>query len=286
VDTFQLNPYVIAPMTTNLHAADTPLDLKPGEWVEVRGLTEILATLDPRGRLSALSFMPEMERYCGRRFRVSRRADKACDRVLKSGNRRMVNAVHLEDLRCDGADHDGCGAACLIFWKETWLKRVEGPGSVASPAGVERAAVGAKIDAAGLRQATRASEGDGTPESVVWSCQATTMYEATSAFARWDVSQFVRDVRAGHVKARTVVWWGITKALNRIRLVPKMWRLVETTRGPFRVPFIGGTLTKTPRELLNLLPGEWVEVKSYEEILATLDKKGKNRGMTFDSEMV
>jgi hypothetical protein len=27
-------------------------------------------------------------------------------------------------------------------------------------------------------------------------------------------------------------------------------------------------------------------VKSHEEILATLDKKGKNRGMTFDSEMV
>ena len=95
-----------------LDPLDTPLDLKPGEWVEVRDLAEILATLDERGRLSELSFMPEMERYCGRRFRVSRRADKACDRVRKSGNRRLVHAVHLEDLRCDGADHGGCGAAC------------------------------------------------------------------------------------------------------------------------------------------------------------------------------
>src|SRR4029077_7857908 len=77
----------VIPMPANLHSADAPLDLKPGEWVEVRGLTEILATLDEQGRLSALSFMPEMERFCGRRFRVSRRADKACDRVRKSGNR-------------------------------------------------------------------------------------------------------------------------------------------------------------------------------------------------------
>lgn len=273
-------------MTDNLQPADLPLDLKPGEWIEVRSLTEILATLDQQGRLSALSFMPEMERYCGRRFRVSRRADKACDRVRKSGNRRMVNAVHLEDLRCDGANHGGCGAACLIFWKEAWLRRSEGPGPAAAPNGEARAGGVARIDAAGLRRATRTSEGDGTPESVVWSCQATTMYDATRAFAKWDVWQFVRDVRAGHVKVRTVAWWAVTKALNRIRLLPKMWRLVETIRGPFRVPFIGGTLAKTPRELLSLVPGEWVVVKSHEEILATLDKKGKNRGMTFDSEMV
>jgi hypothetical protein len=191
----------------------------------------------------------------------------------------MVNAVHLEDLRCDGASHDGCGAACLIFWKEAWLSRANGPKTEAAPAG-------GTIDAQVLTLAARSSEGDGAPESVVWSCQATTMYDATSPFARWDVAQFVRDVRAGHVKARTVVWWAITKALNRIRLIPKMWRIVETLRGPFRVPFIGGTLTKTPREQLDLQPGEWVEVKSYREILATLDKKGKNRGMTFDSEMV
>jgi len=273
-------------MTTNLHPADVPLDLMPGEWVEVRGLADILATLDARGRLSELSFMPEMAQYCGRRFRVSRRADKACDRVQKSGNRRMKHAVHLEDLRCDGGSHDGCGAACLIFWKEAWLVRAAGPGApIVIPVG-SLGTASATVDMDGLIRATKASPGDGTPESIVWSCQATTMYDATSAFAKWDVAQFARDLRAGHVKARTVFWWGITKALNRIRLFPMMWRLVETVRGPFRVPFIGGTLTKTPRETLDLQAGDWVIVKGYEEILATLDKKGKNRGMTFDSEMV
>src|SRR5580765_8464837 len=121
-------------MTTKRHPADTPLALMPGDWVEVRTLAEILATLDARGRLSGLSFMPEMERYCGRRFRVSRRADKACDRIQKSGNRRLVNAVHLEDLRCDGASHDGCGAACLFFWKEAWLLPANGPTVATGPA--------------------------------------------------------------------------------------------------------------------------------------------------------
>jgi hypothetical protein len=39
-------------------------------------------------------------------------------------------------------------------------------------------------------------------------------------------------------------------------------------------------------ELLNLQPGELVEVRSKEEIMATLDKDQKNRGLWFDSEML
>jgi hypothetical protein len=49
--------------------------------------------------------------------------------------------------------------------------------------------------------------------------------------------------------------------------------------------FVSGALEgKTPKELLNLQPGEWVEIKSKEEILATLDKTGHNRGLRFDVE--
>jgi len=85
------------------------------------------------------------------------------------------------------------------------------------------------------------------------------MYEATSAFSRWNVSQFARDVRAGHVTTGKVAWWGITKALNRIRLLPKMWRVVESSRGPFRVPFIGGTLRLAiPAIILGFLLGIFV----------------------------
>jgi hypothetical protein len=38
-------------------------------------------------------------------------------------------------------------------------------------------------------------------------------------------------------------------------------------------------------ELLSLQPGEWVEVKSLEEIAQTLDANGKNRGLAFLKEM-
>ena len=68
--------------------------------------------------------MPQMFRYCGQRFQVYKRAHKTCDTV--SGQYvglRLSHAVHL-DLRCDGQAYGGCQAACLIFWKEAWLKRV------------------------------------------------------------------------------------------------------------------------------------------------------------------
>ncbi|HEY3838190.1 MAG TPA: hypothetical protein VGL72_16535 [Bryobacteraceae bacterium] len=41
-----------------------------------------------------------------------------------------------------------------------------------------------------------------------------------------------------------------------------------------------------PEEMLGLQPGEWVEVKSGPEILATLDSRSKNRGLLFTAEMM
>ena len=42
----------------------------------------------------------------------------------------------------------------------------------------------------------------------------------------------------------------------------------------------------TPRHDLDLRPGDLVRVKRYEEILATLDTTGFNRGLRFDAELV
>jgi hypothetical protein len=47
-----------------------------------------------------------------------------------------------------------------------------------------------------------------------------------------------------------------------------------------------GYLTKTPAAALNLQPGELVEIKSLEEIVETLDLKGKNRGLSFEPDMI
>ncbi len=101
-------------------------NLRAGDWVEVRSKEEILGTLDKRGELGALPFMPEMFQYCGRRFQVFKRAHKTCDPPNGLAARRMASGVHLASVRCDGMAHGGCQAGCLIFWKEAWLKRVAG----------------------------------------------------------------------------------------------------------------------------------------------------------------
>ena len=44
--------------------------LHVGEWVEVRSKEEILKTLDHKGQLNGLPFMPQMFHYCGRRFKI------------------------------------------------------------------------------------------------------------------------------------------------------------------------------------------------------------------------
>ena len=73
--------------------------------------------------------MLEMFAFCGRRFRVSKRAHRTCDTIndICDKGRRMNRVVHLEGVRCDGAAPGGCHALCLIFWKEAWLKPVAGP---------------------------------------------------------------------------------------------------------------------------------------------------------------
>src|SRR6267143_5235805 len=100
----------------------TSLKLRASEWVEVRSKEEILKTLDKQGQLEGLPFMPQMFQYCGKRFQVFKRAHKTCDTVFPIRGRKMANAVHLE-TRCDGQAYGGCQAACLIFWKDAWLRR-------------------------------------------------------------------------------------------------------------------------------------------------------------------
>src|SRR5262245_4619897 len=108
------------------------LNLRAGEWVEVRSKEEILKTLDRQGQMEGLPFMPQMFQYCGNRFQVFKRAHKTCDTVFPIRGRRMANAVHLE-TRCDGKAYGGCQAGCLIFWKEAWLKRANNEESSIEP---------------------------------------------------------------------------------------------------------------------------------------------------------
>src|SRR5436305_4095262 len=202
----------------------TSLDLKVGDVVEVRSEAEILATLDGNGELESLPFMPEMLKYCGQRLTVDKVAHKLCDTLTRSGIRRMDNAVHLSAVRCDGGGHGGCQAACLIYWKHAWLRKVDPAEGGAAPAATSPDA--ARLLPLLTIASRRPPAEDGTER---YRCQATELLRAApQALPFRDLGQFVEDVRTGNVG----VFWSIRAFLvgvyNRLqhlsarRLPPKL----------------------------------------------------------------
>lgn len=267
------------------------LKLRADDTVEVLSKEEILATLDQNGALDGLPFMPEMLKYCGRRLTVFKRADKTCDTIEKTGGRRMHGAVHLDGVRCDGSAHGGCEASCLIFWKETWLKRVGDAAGTDSVASNTSAAV---CTEAGLARAAcphTVSVGDDVEP--VYRCQVTQLLEATEPLAWWDVRQYVRDLASGNVTfgrmLKSFAFAGFHTLLNTgigYRALLALYNGFQSWRGKPRYPYLKGSQSKTPTGVLDLKPGELVRVKSYEDILATLNARNRNQGLYFDGEMV
>ena len=181
--------------------------LAAGDWVEVRSKEEILRSLDG-GTLDGLPFMPQMFDYCGQRFRVFRRAHKTCDTVNKTGGRRMEATVHLEGIRCDGEAYGGCGAACLIFWKEAWLKPIPGPHRARRGRPL-RGAAGQRSTEDDVWAGTRAA--GSTEDDPTYRCQATALPAATAPLPWWDVRQYVEDYTSGNVGPRS--WPGLAYVL-------------------------------------------------------------------------
>jgi hypothetical protein len=260
----------------------TVLNLRVGELVQVKLAEEIVATLDERGEFESLPFMPEMRRFCGKRFRVYRRADKACDTIDWSTLRRMENAVHLAQLRCDGSAHGGCQAGCLLFWKEAWLERVP------AEAGRERVlpdASEALLLAVLEPNTTKGVENGET----VYSCQATELKRATpSEVPWWQPAQYIQDIRSGNATVGRVIRGLLVGFFNKLqqantRFLPRFTLI----HGGNEYPFLNGRARgKHPAEGLNLQPGDMVEVKSKDEILDTLDERDYTRGLRFDREML
>ena len=246
--------------------------LRRGDLVEVRSAGDILATLDDQGTLGAMPFMPEMIPHLGRRFTVSARADKICDTIGSTlRSRQMTDTVLLDDLRCDGGAHGGCQADCRIYWNEAWLKKVD---TLAAPAVAQDAADVAALRAR-IEPNVRAS-GEGEGDDVRWKCQVTQANEASMPLSITDPRPYFNELRSGNVGpltfARVMARVAYMQPLHHFKILP--W-----PKGPHE--------KSPPRpEPLNLQPGEWVRVKSQEEIEATLTTQGNNRGLHFDIEMV
>ena len=113
-----------------------PLNLQPGELVQVRSPAEIEATLDERGFNLGLSFDREMLRYCGQTLRVKERVTQ----LIEEHTGRMLkiprDCILLEGPVCSGECSTGrwfCPREVYPFWREAWLRRVEAPVNGAAP---------------------------------------------------------------------------------------------------------------------------------------------------------
>jgi hypothetical protein len=261
--------------------------LRRGDTVRVRPAAEILKTLDERGDTENLPFMPEMVSLCGATFQVSARADKTCDTVNLTGTtREMSRTVHLVGARCNGSAHGGCQAGCLLFFKESWLERIDNDGTDSASvedSGSPNVSLGVKSpDVAALEALV---ESKTTTAPGVYRCQATAIPEATRPMV--GMGHYIRDLTTRNVPPRRMLRALAYVVFNRYqrfsqRRLPNWARF----RGGVELPDIRGTLIKTPTETLDLQPGELVEIKSLPEIMATLNVNNQNRGLWFDREMI
>ena len=243
--------------------------IRAGQLVRVRQPSEILATLNERGELDSVPFMPEMVPFCGRRFVVTARTERLCDTIAWTGSRTMPDTVLLEDLRCDGSGHGGCAAGCRMYWKTAWLEPVieNEPAAHDSPQDdslrklVDLVSQHTTADAAGA----------------CFRCQATRAMDATAPLSRVNPSSYLREYRSGNTRfsrfARIMARAVGMELAKKFRLLPD-----PPLRGA------GSTSVRTPR--LNLQAGEWVRIRTKAEIEATLNDKGMNKGLWFDREML
>jgi hypothetical protein len=235
--------------------------LRPGDRVEVKRPDEILQTLDADGTLDSLPFMLEMMEFCGKRYQVSKRAVKICTSGTVSTMRafRTDDVVLLDGLRCSGAEHDGCQKACMLFWREAWLSKVD-----EASAQTDAASHGSEKLRARLKTST-------SPKT--YFCQASELFKAAPQLSRWErFAKCISEIRAGNCSslqmAHSIAIW-------------IAWRI----RRLFLGAYARGNNKSTPVESLDLRPGELVRIRSLESIRQTLNRSAHNRGLSFSPDM-
>jgi len=237
--------------------------LRPGEMVEVRSLPEILTTLDERGCLDGLPFMPEMAAFCGHRFPVHRRLEKVWEYAHGTGLRRVRNAVLLQAVRCDGQSHGGCQAACQLIWKEAWLKRpgTDSPGVLDLPH---------QVDLVSNTHVT-------VQGKLRYICQITELQRASSQLRYRSLGHFLRDLKVGNVRLFPLLVAISVRLFNAAhwRLAGHLWPVLKPTSSD-----------SSPQQNLGLQPGQLVRVKSKHDIELTLNRHSRNRGLEFGKDML
>lgn len=230
-----------------------------GTKVTVRNLGEILELLDENGTYEGLPFMPEMEKFCGKCFTVHKSVKNIF--IEGIGFRRIRNTVILDGVTCDGSAHGGCQRTCFILWKKAWLKKVNESST--------RSLSDSNID---LKTSLE--------ERKLRLCQLANLRVASRPpYSLEGLVQCFSDKELGSIDL-------LFFRLLTFSLWLKQVFLKKMGRSFSNVEMLHGSLKRTPAICLNLKPGEQVMVKTKEEIVRTLDSKGRNRGLAFIPEML
>jgi hypothetical protein len=228
-----------------------------GDVVRVRSEAAIRATLDAQGCLDGLPFMDEMAAYCGHEGTVYRVVDKIYDYGRSRQMRRLDDCVLLLGLRCNGAAHAGCQAACYLIWKAQWLEPVR---AAAAP---------------GVKEPRAPIPPDVTDRAVL-SCQYTQLTTASTPMRPLHWQRLIGPWVVGNVTARA--FW--------VAVLTRLFNAVQQRRGGVPYPWQpdpGNDKSQVPTPLR---AGDWVRVRSAAEIARTLDKNSKNKGLWFDRDML
>jgi hypothetical protein len=132
---------------------------------------------------------------------------------------------------------------------------------------------------------------DGKPSFV---CQTTELPQFTRPLSAFDPRQYVEDYTSGNETIGELLRGGLYVLLHRrlsrrLPILRKIYNSLQAITGGMPSPMAKGHLpagTRQPHVPLNLQPGEYVRIKSHQDILATLDERNLHRGLYFDVEMV
>jgi len=191
-------------------------------------------------------------------MQVARRMRRTC--VEGPGLRRLDDTVALEAARCDGAMHDGCQRGCMIFWKAAWLRLAD---------------QAVTIDPTAEAEALKRLAALPTRIGDAYSCQSTQLEAATHTLPNLHIKQLIREVRDGDLRPSGLVRIILRAIANRLR----------ASVGLPELGLIVGQTQKASKGELGLKVGDWVRVKSQEEVRTALDAKSSNRGLSFEPEM-
>jgi hypothetical protein len=190
-----------------------------------------------------------------------------------------------------------------MIWKESWLKRMDPvfpqacdeQGTPLFETNLENNSISSHSESI-ILEGTRARPKETESGDPIYVCQATQLPYATSPLPRWSLGQYLEDYRSGNVRVFDIVSSLSALAFSQLAesglgvgsALRWAYDSFQKLRGGSPYPFRRGRIPKnarTPTSNQGIQVGDLVRIRSYGEILETVDEDLRNRGMSFHAEM-